>query len=42
VEIIPDGSSPVKIHKGDLVTFPLGLNCIWKVIEPVKKHYRFG
>lgn len=42
VEVISDGASPMKIRKGDLVTFPLGLNCIWKVIKPVKKHYRFG
>lgn len=32
----------VTIQKGDLVTFPAGLSCRWKVHEAVKKHYRFG
>ncbi|ROL61890.1 DUF861 domain-containing protein [Bacteroidetes/Chlorobi group bacterium ChocPot_Mid] len=31
----------VNIGKGDFVTFPKGLKCTWKVIEPVKKHYNF-
>lgn len=26
---------------GDYVTFPKGLSCIWKIHEPVKKHYCF-
>ena len=26
---------------GDYVTFPSGLSCVWKVSEPVKKHYIF-
>ncbi|MFH1214602.1 MAG: cupin domain-containing protein [Candidatus Neomarinimicrobiota bacterium] len=42
VEVRPEGSQPVRIQKGDLVTFPTGLNCVWKVLRPVKKHYRFG
>lgn len=29
----------VSFEKGDLVTFPQGLNCKWKIIEEVKKHY---
>ena len=27
---------------GDLVVFPEGLSCIWKVEEAVRKHYSFG
>jgi hypothetical protein len=27
--------------KGDFVTFPKGLSCIWDIKEPVKKHYNF-
>jgi len=27
---------------GDMVTFPRGLSCIWKVTKPVKKHYVFN
>ena len=30
------------IRKGDLVTFPQGLACTWKVTQAVRKHYRFG
>jgi len=30
------------IQRGDFVMFPAGLECIWKVTSPVKKHYRFG
>ena len=26
---------------GDLVTFPQGLSCVWKVTKPVRKHYIF-
>ena len=30
-----------KIKAGDLVEFPKGLSCRWKVIKPVRKHYNF-
>ena len=36
----PDGQS-VEIKAGDLAQFPTGLKCIWKVLEPVRKHYKF-
>jgi uncharacterized cupin superfamily protein len=42
VEVTPDGGSSVRIGKGDLVTFPAGMKCTWKVIRAVRKHYRFG
>ena len=29
------------IGPGDLVTFPSGLSCTWKVSKVVKKHYTF-
>ncbi len=35
-----DGKS-VEIGKGDLVRFPKGLKCVWRVLEPVRKHYTF-
>jgi uncharacterized cupin superfamily protein len=35
------GSGAVSFGPGDLVIFPVGLKCIWQVIEPVKKHYNF-
>ncbi len=42
VEVTPDGGAPVRVGKGDLVTFPSGMSCTWKVLKPVRKHYRFG
>ena len=31
----------VEFGKGDFVTFPKGLSCIWDIKEPVRKHYNF-
>lgn len=42
VVVTPAGGEPVEIGAGDLVTFPAGLACTWKVLEPVRKHYRLG
>jgi uncharacterized cupin superfamily protein len=42
VEVRAEGGQVVTFGKGDLVTFPEGLACTWKVIRPVRKHYRFG
>ncbi|MBM3860816.1 MAG: DUF861 domain-containing protein [Verrucomicrobia bacterium] len=42
VQVMPDGGEPVRFGKGDLVTFPQGMSCTWKVIKPVRKHYKFG
>ena len=42
VEVTPEGGEPVTVGKGDLVTFPEGMDCTWDVREPVRKHYRFG
>jgi len=41
VVVTPEGSKPVKVGKGDLVTFPRGMSCIWKIEKDVKKHYTF-
>jgi uncharacterized protein len=40
--VTPRDGRPVEIGKGDLVTFPSGMSCKWKVRKPVRKHYRFG
>ena len=32
----------VSFGKGELVTFPQGLDCTWQISEFVKKHYKFG
>jgi uncharacterized cupin superfamily protein len=42
VTVTPDGGKPVRFGKGDLITFPVGMSCVWKVHKPVRKHYKFG
>ena len=42
VVVTPDGGEPVKVGKGDLVTFPAGMACTWDIKSPVRKHYKFG
>lgn len=42
VVVTPDGGEPVEFGKGDLVTLPQGMSCIWKITAAVRKHYRFG
>ena len=42
VTVTPDGGAPVSFGKGDLVTFPQGMSCTWKITRAVKKHYNFG
>ena len=42
VVVTPDGGEPVNMGKGDLVTFPAGMSCTWKIKQAVKKQYKFG
>ena len=42
VTVIPDDGESVTVGKGDLVTFPVGMKCTWKISKDVKKHYKFG
>lgn len=42
VIVTPDGGTPVKMGSGDLVTFPAGMSCTWKINQEVIKHYKFG
>ncbi|VVB52505.1 Uncharacterised protein [uncultured archaeon] len=32
----------VEFGEGDLVSFPSGIDVMWHVLKPIKKHYRFG
>lgn len=41
VVVETEDGEKVEIGPGDLVTFPKGLRCTWKVIEKVRKHYNF-
>lgn len=37
-----DGTHSVTFGPGDMVVFPQGLECVWKVTAPVRKHYNFS
>jgi len=43
VIVTPEGGGDaVRVGKGDLVTFPVGMSCTWEVQKPVRKHYSFS
>ncbi|MBM7556673.1 cupin domain-containing protein [Halanaerobacter jeridensis] len=42
VEVTTEDGEQVEFGAGDLVTFPAGLDCVWKIKEDVKKHYKLG
>ncbi len=41
VRVEPKDGKPVEFGPGDFVTFPKGMDCVWKVSKPVRKHYKF-
>lgn len=41
VTVEAEGGQKVNFGKGDFVTFPKGLSCVWDIKKPVKKHYNF-
>ena len=41
VEVEIAGGKKVSMGKGDLVTFPKGLECTWCIKSDVRKHYNF-
>jgi len=42
VVVTPDGGEPVQFVAGDLVVFPVGMTCTWKINTAVRKHYCFA
>lgn len=42
VTVTPENGEPVHIKKNDLVTFPQGMKCTWKITKDVRKHYTLG
>ena len=42
VTVTPEGGEPVSMGKGDMVTFPAGMNCRWDIVSPVKKYFKFS
>jgi uncharacterized cupin superfamily protein len=41
VRVEPKNGTPIEFGPGDFVTFPKGLDCMWKVLKGVRKHYNF-
>ncbi|MDD5634775.1 MAG: cupin domain-containing protein [Candidatus Omnitrophica bacterium] len=41
-EVETEAGSVVEFGKGDLVIFPAGMNCVWEIKQPIKKHYNMG
>ena len=41
VTVVTD-TETVSFGAGDIVVFPAGLSCTWKVSRAVKKHFQFG
>ena len=41
VVVTPAGGAPIRMGKGDLVTFAHGLSCHWEILSAVTKHYNF-
>ena len=41
VSVETGNGEKVTFGKGDFVTFPKGLSCIWDIKKPVRKHYNF-
>ncbi len=41
VVVETDDGEKIQFGKGDFVTFPKGLSCVWEIKEPVKKHFNF-
>jgi uncharacterized cupin superfamily protein len=41
-KVEPEKGEPVEFGAGDLVIFPKGLNCVWDITSPIRKHYKFG
>lgn len=39
---VTDDNDSVSFGAGDMVEFPVDLECTWHVKKPVKKHYTFG
>ena len=40
--VVKTDEGEVSFGRGDLVTFPENLDCVWEVKQAVRKHYKFG
>ena len=41
VRNLPANDLSISFGQGDFVELPDGLNCIWKITQPIKKYYDF-
>jgi len=41
IVVVETEQGAITIRKGDYITFPKGLSCVWDIKEPVRKHYLF-
>lgn len=41
-EVTSKDGEKASFGAGDFVIFPVGLECTWKIIEPIEKKYKFG
>ena len=39
---VSDKDNSVSFEQGDLVIFPVDLECTWQIKKPVRKHYNFS
>ena len=40
--ITPQSGDAITIQRGDLVCFPVNLDCTWQIVEAIEKHYLFS
>ena len=41
VTITPEGGEPQDFKRGDLITFPEGMSCVWDITQDIEKYYDF-
>jgi uncharacterized cupin superfamily protein len=39
--VTPEDGEPQSFKRGDLITFPAGMKCVWEITKDVEKHYDF-
>jgi uncharacterized cupin superfamily protein len=40
--VTPEGGEPQAFKRGDLITFPKGMKCVWNITKDVEKHYNLS
>ncbi len=40
--IVEANGKSITLGEGDFVKFPKGLNCLWRIKDPIKKYYQFN